>query len=129
MDSHTQVLESGVHPYPHNGLVCSSRLGGGTKTQEVPYTGRARLPDSLPDLKRQSVPHWCVFTRVGTSKSKGESAQRRGLFSPESLPSLEKAPVSSSCNSWALQTLSLVSQLSIFLLWFIQEESRRPYTG
>lgn len=125
---HTQILESGVRPYPHNGLVCSSHLGGGTKTQEVPYTGRAQLTDSLADLKRRSVPHWCVFTRVGTRKSKGESAQRCGLFSWKPAFPGESPSVLCPLQPGSADTLTSVS-VTTFLLWFIQERGEDHILG
>lgn len=46
------------------------------QTQEVPYTEEAPGSQIPGQSEKASVTHWCVFTRVGTRKSRGESAQR-----------------------------------------------------
>lgn len=81
--AHTQVLETGVRPHPHNGLACSSRLGGGTETQESRSRGRSPAPGVAACFRVGAA---CF--RVGTGQGKGELAQRPGLFPPESRPSL-----------------------------------------
>lgn len=68
--AHTPVLETGVHPHPHKCLACSSRLGGGTETQESCGSPAQR--------------GGAACFRVGSGQSKGEFAQRPGLFPPES---------------------------------------------
>lgn len=112
---HTQVLENGVYPCPHNGLVCSSHSGGGTKTQES-LMQRKKPARWLSDFKRWSVPHWCMFTRVGARKRKGESAHKGRDCSPlkPSLPSAPGAGRGVEGSPWLPQTLSLLSQWALF---------------
>lgn len=87
--AHTQVLETGVRPHPHKGLACSSRLGGGTETQESRTRGRSPAPGVAACFRVGAA---CF--RVGTGQGKGELAQRPGLFPPESRPSLQRRPPS-----------------------------------
>lgn len=87
--------------------------------------GRRRLADS--DFKRWSVPHWCVFTRVGTRKSKGEWAHNGRDCSPLKpyLPSALGEPWPATAA--VLQTLSLVSQPAFFFFGSSRSEEETIY--
>lgn len=86
---HTQVLESGVRPYPHNGLVCSPYLGGGTKTQESLTRRGAGSPVLCRLGEGGSLTGVCL---PGWGQGRAKVSQHRArLFPPESRPSLEKA--------------------------------------